>query len=575
MKNLKISTRILSLALIIFLVVNIAGCSKANNSGSSAAGSTNVTSIFSDEEKAEIAALQGNTGYSTENVSEAKNVILVITDGYSVDMGTLTRLCLDPTGQTPLEAQKYVSGHMNISWANGPITDSAAAASAMATGTKTNSGMVGTSIINNEYQPFASVTEAARLAGKKTGLVATVELFHATPAGFSAHTTNRNDYENISEQLAYSGIDVLLGGGNDMDPTGSDPSVGDLKASSRVDGEDLIAEIESKGYKYITTKDEMNNVSDGKVWGAFTAGAFPFEVDDMEDALPTLEEMSMKAIDLLNKDNENGFFLMVEASHIDHGGHNNDPVAVISETISWNNAMKSIMEFAKQDGNTVVLSTSDHATGGLRIGSVATNSSYSTLPADFVVGSLQKSKYTADHVIGLMQSGEMTAKEAYKAYGLDPDVDDFSYFKDNPTSATLKEQLNYKSGLAFTTGGHTGEDIMLYGYSPNNDHPHGFIDNTELTDYMCKALGGLDLMATTSELYVNLTEELTALGYELKYSDYHDLTATKDGKTIEIPVNKNYCMVNGEKHELKGYNVYYYSSSDLMFGCREIVDLAK
>jgi len=569
MKKSRISSRILSIALIAFLIFSIAGCSKSEKAA------TNVPSIFTEEELAEVAKLQGNTGYSPENASEAKNVILVITDGYSLDMGTLTRLYLDPTGQTPLEAQKYVSGHMNISWANGPITDSAAAATAMSTGTKTNGGMVGTSIINDEYQPFANITEAARLAGKKTGIVATVELFHATPAGFTSHTTTRNDYEQISEQLAYSGVDVLLGGGNDMDPSGFDPSNADLKASSRVDKEDLVAEIESKGYKYITTKEEMNGISEGKIWGAFNPGAFPFEVDDMEDTLPTLQEMSMKAIELLNKDNKEGFFLMIEASHIDHGGHNNDPVAVISETLSWNNAMKSILEFAKEDGNTVVLSTSDHATGGLRIGSKATDSSYSSIPTDFVIGALKNAKYTADHCISLMESGKLSAKEAYKAYGLDPDVDDFDYFKDNPTSDTLKEQLNYKCGLAFTTGGHTGEDIMLYGYSPKNDHPHGFIDNTELTDYMCKALGGLDLMTTTSELFVNLTEELKALGYKLKFSDYYDLTATKDGKTIEIPVNKNYCVVNGEKHELKGVNVYYYSSDELMFGCREIVELAK
>lgn len=569
MKKLRISSRILAITLIALLVFNLASCSKSEKT------TTNAPSIFTEEELAEVAKLQGNTDYSPEDASEVKNVILVITDGYSLDMGTLTRLYLDPTGQTPLEAQKYVSGHMNISWANGPITDSAAAATAMSTGTKTNGGMIGTSVIQNEYQPFANITEAARLSGKKTGIVATVELFHATPAGFTTHTANRNDYEQISEQLAYSGIDVLLGGGNDMDPTGTDPSSADLKASSRVDNEDLIAEIEGKGYKYITTKDEMNNVTQGKVWGAFASGAFPFEVDDMNNSLPTLEEMSMKAIELLNKDNDKGFFLMIEASHIDHGGHNNDPVAVISETLSWNNAMKSIIEFAKEDGNTVVLSTSDHATGGLKIGSVATNSNYSSIPADFVVGSLQKAKYTADQCIALIQLGELTIKEAYESYGLDPEVDDFAYFKTNPTSAILKEQLNYKCGLAFSTGGHTGEDIMLYGYSPKNDHPHGFIDNTDLTDYICKALGNLDLMSTTSELYVNLSEELKALGYQLKYSDYRDLTATKDGKTIEIPVNKNYCVVNGEKHELKGVNVYYYSNDEVMFGCREIINLAK
>ena len=359
-----------------------------------------------------------------------------------------------------------------------------------------------------------------------------------------------------------------------MDPDGTSPQTCDLRAQTRLDGEDLLTAIKDRGYQYITTKDEMANITDGKVWGAFADGAFGYEIDQGEDSKqPTLAEMATKAIDLLNKDNDNGFFLMVEASHIDHGGHNNDPVTTVSEMNSWNDAMKVILDFAEKDGNTVVLSTSDHATGGLKIGSRTSEGDYSTAGESRFFEPLRRAKYTSDEIIAKIQNKEMTIKEGYKAYGLEPGIDDFSTFKMNTNSGVLKQQLTDKCGLAFTTSGHTGEDILIYAYSPDNDHPHGYLDNTELNDYMCHVLD-LDLSETTARLFVNITKGLKDQGYSLEYDDMHDLTAAKGDTTIEIPANKDYITINGEQHQLAGVIATYYSSDLITYGSQEILYLA-
>ncbi|MEG1579335.1 MAG: alkaline phosphatase, partial [Oscillospiraceae bacterium] len=180
---------------------------------------------------------------------EIKNVILMISDGTSVGIPTLTRWCESydkKTGvfntDTRLNVDPLTSGLVRTYWENadgvpGAITDSAPGGTAFSTGYKTNDKYVG---VGPDGTPHATVLELAKSLGKSTGLAATVYVQHATPADFSAHTTDRNDYEDIAAQMLETGVDVVLGGGS-------------AYLQNRADGRDLVAELQAQGYDYLTT----------------------------------------------------------------------------------------------------------------------------------------------------------------------------------------------------------------------------------------------------------------------------------------------------------------------------------
>ena len=207
-------------------------------------------------------AKPGNRG------KQVRNVILLIADGAGVAPFTLARWC---HGGGPLAMDEWTCGLLRTYGANTPLTDSAPAATAFATGFKSFTGHVAVLPekasmwgidplhgVDAEGRPLVTVLEAARLAGKATGIAVTCEIPHATPAAFSAHHVRRKDFEAIIEQQVYNGIDVVLAGGAMY-----------LQPQHRRDGEDLTAVLRQKGYQLVRTREEMLNVSSGRVWGLF------------------------------------------------------------------------------------------------------------------------------------------------------------------------------------------------------------------------------------------------------------------------------------------------------------------
>jgi alkaline phosphatase len=226
-------------------------------------------------------------------------------------------------------------------------TDSAAGATAIATGTRTSNGAIGQSWYGTN---LTSILEIAQSHGYATGLVVTCHLAHATPAGFSAHASSRGDFLEIAADQVTHNIDVLLGGGSDDDYFGT-----------------FLPSMQTAGYTYVTNRTALAAVITTPVIGLFNESYLPKELDRTEDSsVPTLEQMTLKAIQLLKATNKS-YFLMVEGSQIDSGGHAHDKYYNAHETIAFEKAVASVKTIAESDSNLLMLVTADHETGSLQL----------------------------------------------------------------------------------------------------------------------------------------------------------------------------------------------------------------
>jgi alkaline phosphatase len=190
----------------------------------------------------------------------------------------------------------------------------------------------------------------AEEAGLATGMVATSTITHATPASFIAHDENRYNYEAIARDFLDIDIDVFIGGGLNH-------------FTNRVDGLNLIDTLKSNSYQVVLHTQELEGITSGKLVGLLNNESMPRMTAGREDMLL---KSSLKAIEILSQ-HERGFFLMIEGSQIDWGGHDNNIEYVVTELLDFDKVIGAALDFAVQDGNTLVIITADHETGGLTI----------------------------------------------------------------------------------------------------------------------------------------------------------------------------------------------------------------
>lgn len=278
-----------------------------------------------------------------------KNIILLIGDGMGVGHITATRI---EKGELNLERFKIMGMHMTGS-ANDYVTDSAAAGTALATGQITNNDMVGQT---PDGAPLKNLMEYAREVGKSTGVTVTSILPHATPAAFSAHHVARYHYDIITEQQALSGLDVMIGGGL----SNYYPST--FAGSRRKDDKHILNLLREKMPVVLSIETLRKIKAPAKLAAILSPGHLP----PAAKRDYTLGELTQKAIDILKR-NEKGFVLMVEGSQIDLAAHDNDMPRLISETADFDTAVKTCLDFAEADGNTLVVVTADHETGGITL----------------------------------------------------------------------------------------------------------------------------------------------------------------------------------------------------------------
>ena len=278
-----------------------------------------------------------------------KNIVLLIGDGMGLPQ--VTAGLYGQHNYIVLE-QFPVIGLQKTTASDNLVTDSAAGATAMACGKKTYNNAIG--LDSNEIAS-RSILEEAEERGLATGMVVTSSIVHATPAAFIAHVKSRNFYEEIAEDFLKTDIDFFIGGGKQF--------------FDRRDKDDrnLIAELRNKGYNiydYFNHDIFKMNPPLDKNFGFFTADNQPLPASQGRDYLPYAAQMAVK---FLHKRSQKGFFLMIEGSQIDWAGHANQAASLIDEMKDFDKTISRVLDFAKKDGETLVIVTADHETGGLSI----------------------------------------------------------------------------------------------------------------------------------------------------------------------------------------------------------------
>ena len=503
---------------------------------------------------------------------EIKNVIVLMMDGTASSHTTISRWYKG----APLATDRMLVAGLRTFSADSLITDSAPAATAFATGYKTNDKFVGVlpdkvtmpgvavPASGQRYKPVASVLEGARIKGKAVGLVATSNVQHASPAGYSAHWPARGNYPEIAEQQVYQNIDVMLGGGRKyLLPT--------TEGGVRTDGENLIAVLRAKGYDVVGTRNEMVASRAGKLWGLFAADDMSYELDRqaLTPDQPALAEMTQKAIDVLSR-NKKGFFLFVEGSKVDWAAHANDPIGVIGDVLAFDAAVDTALQFSKRNAKTLVLVFSDHGNGGMTIGNRATDKTYTTLSAEKLVDPLKKATLTGEGLDKMLAAGGERSVDTVRTlvarhYG----INDLSEAEVNAVvnapagtlSAVVGPMISARSVIGWSTGGHTGEDLFFY--FSGLSKPLGMIDNTDIAHLSSQHLG-FELAAVDRQLFVEAESAFGAIGAAvlIDRTDPANLVLrVAKGKTSAVlPFSKNLMRLSGKKGEsvieLEGLTVF-------------------
>lgn len=274
---------------------------------------------------------------------KAKNIILLIGDGMGVSHVF--------SGITANNGKTYFQQFNNIGFsrtasANKYTTDSAAGGTAISTGEKTNNGAIGVDVNN---KPIKTILEIAEENGKSTGMISTSSITHATPASFIAHQPKRKLYEEIALDFLKTDIDVFIGGGED-------------NFSKRKDGLNLLDSLRNDGYTILDNLSEIEKFDGNKLAG-FIAKGHPKGITERGNvSVPATK----KAIEILSK-NDKGFFLMIEGSQIDWAAHGSKTGNLINEVADFDKTVGEALKFAEKDGNTLVIVTADHETGGFGV----------------------------------------------------------------------------------------------------------------------------------------------------------------------------------------------------------------
>lgn len=350
-----------------------------------------IMSMTAMAEPANVQTYTFPTPYQVEKIAppkgggKVKNVILMIGDGMSLMHIEAAWTC--NRGHLWLENAQY-TGISKTPASNRLITDSGSGGTSLATGYKTRYHAVG---VDSTGRPLESLNVMAHKAGKANGIAVTCRLWDATPCDFVAHNLDRNKEQDLILDYLNAPLDYVFGGGAKY-------------FEHRDDGRNIFSELEKKGYRVARTLDELWRCKSGKIY------AVPYPVDTPVPAErgDLLAKASLKGIDLLNQ-NKNGFFMMIEGSQLDDYGHFNQLDMLMQETLDFDQTIGAVMKWAAADGQTLVVVTADHQTGGPTV-----------LGGDYHTGTVQVNFSTRDH------SGTMVP-----VYAFGPGSENFTGFMDN------------------------------------------------------------------------------------------------------------------------------------------------
>jgi alkaline phosphatase len=425
---------------------------------------------------------------------KAKNIIFLISDGMSTGTLQMANLysqnILNKNGNwMNLYAENKVSrALMDTASASSAVTDSAAASSSFGGGYRVRNGVLNVGPNGEKYLP---IWQKFKNAGKKAGCVTTVTITQATPAGFCVNSDSRNAENEIAEMYAGLGLDVLMGGGDEF-----------FNPDKRSDKKDIYKIYQEKGYQILKDKTELGNLKKGaKTLGVFSTGALPYSIDRINipelQHTPTLAEMSKAAIDQM-KDHKDGFVLLIEGGKVDWAAHANDIAALIHDQLAFDEAVKTAVDFAEKDTETLVIITTDHgnANPGLIYGTDATKKFNSI--ADY--------KYTNEYILNAIHSNfnlqqikdwiyqtnkislsDQEAQHLLDFYsGLEKMEDGLYNYKKLPFKAYSEIQKKHNN-IGWISMDHSGDYVELAAFGPGSELLKPFVKNTDMHYLMLEA----------------------------------------------------------------------------------------
>lgn len=436
---------------------------------------------------AETALTAKDTREAAENGGSAKNVIFMVSDGMNLGALSLARQFRELAGEgdthwTRLYRERPVArGLVETFSANSCVTDSAAAASAWGGGQRVNNGVLN---VLPTGGPVRTLHEKLQQAGRKTGLVTTATITHATPAGFAVNVDSRGDEEVIAAQYLDRRVDILLGGGRKFFDAG------------------LRQRYASAGYEIVETRDALNALSRDSLkplLGIFSESHLPYSIDrnnvpDLEAAVPTLSGMTRVALDRLAH-SRNGFFLLIEGARIDHAGHANDAAASIHDQLAFDEAIGTVLTFIESHPDTLLVITTDHGCGGIQMNGVNAKSGQGFAPgiynaSDASFKRLRGFKRSIEWmkqngVSGL--SGPKLGEALATHTGLKLSDDEIKSAQGLKSS--LEDIFQDHTGVGWTSGNHTGELVEFCALGPGSRHFPAFTKNVEAHEIILKVLG--------------------------------------------------------------------------------------
>ncbi len=454
---------------------------------------------------------------ASDSPDTAKNTILLIGDGMGAAMIGLAKDYARVVEGRDLWIEKAISkgslALVQVPALGTLVTDSAASGTAIATGARTRNKTIS---VDRSGKPLTTILELAEQESRSTGLVTTTRLTHATPACFAAHVKNRSYENKIARQMLASGVDVLLGGGLRY-WIAEDADVSDIASypvkSKRSNGEDLVGAAMEKGYLFVTNKKQLAAAPEtGKLLGIFADSHMPYALDQHPDdnsPAPSLVEMTEAALKILAK-NEKGFFLMVEGGRIDHAAHANDAAAMLAEMMEFDETVGLALDFAEKNERTAVIITADHVTGGPCLSARYSNEAKKTVyPTEANLRKIAEQDASFEHILTMLSENptpDHLEKLVSKHTGVKLSTEDTAFIlKGEPVSPfhvvkpkyarfgypalAMGRVLGLEYGIAWATGEHFSEPVLLIGCGARADLVRGYLENTDIYTIM-KTGGG-------------------------------------------------------------------------------------
>ncbi|KAJ2712618.1 vacuolar alkaline phosphatase [Coemansia spiralis] len=461
-----------------------------------------------------------------------RNLILMISDGFGMTSEAMARTYAQQTGaendQMGDLMDSLLRGTVRTTASNSLVTDSAAGATAYSCGLKTYNGAIG---VDPKGRPCGTVLEAAKARGFTTALVTTSRITHATPASFAAHVANRDMEDLIAQQLVglnrtggHAVVDLMYGGGRCHFLPHTD------KASCRSDSANVWEQAQQRGFHTVDSRagfDTLNaNGAKLPLLALFSDDHMAYEIDREPEQQPSLAEMTTSALRIVGRNaaaapEAPGFFIMIEGARIDMAGHDNDPATQVRDVAAYWDAVAAAKAYVARHPDTLLVSTSDHETGGLALGIDGEYLWYPevltpvTQSAESLCHDLRQEgvdvpaaiKAAMPESLGI-QNGTSTEIAKIAAGVAKGTV---------PCKMAVGGVVSRRAYIGWSTGGHTGTTVGLFAHGKYADKLHGNIDNANLGRFLAAYLG-VDTRPITAAIQDTPTQQP---GFKSQVRLYH------------------------------------------------------